>query len=66
MLLEPFLLNVLFLHGIRDELATWNLIEEVYSAMRPAALVEIEEANHAFKGGAGCYSTSCQLTRGMD
>jgi predicted alpha/beta-hydrolase family hydrolase len=42
---------MLFLQGTRDELATWNLIEEVCSSLRPATLVKIEGANHAFKAG---------------
>ena len=42
---------MLFLQGTKDELATWNLIEEVCSSLRPAKLVKIEGANHAFKAG---------------
>ncbi|HTE24972.1 alpha/beta hydrolase family protein [Flavitalea sp.] len=42
---------MLFLQGTRDELATWNLIEEVCASLRPATLMKIEGANHAFKAG---------------
>jgi predicted alpha/beta-hydrolase family hydrolase len=42
---------MLFLQGTRDELAIWNLIEEVCSSLPPATLVKIEGANHAFKAG---------------
>ncbi|MBC7935527.1 MAG: dienelactone hydrolase family protein [Rhizobacter sp.] len=42
---------MLFLQGTRDELALWNLIEEVCASLRPATLVKIEGANHAFKAG---------------
>ena len=42
---------MLFLQGTRDELATWNLIESVCSSLRPATLIKIEGANHAFKAG---------------
>jgi predicted alpha/beta-hydrolase family hydrolase len=42
---------MLFLQGTRDELATWNLMEEVCSSLRPATLIRIEGANHAFKAG---------------
>jgi predicted alpha/beta-hydrolase family hydrolase len=42
---------MLFLQGTRDELATWKLIESVCSSLRPATLIKIEGANHAFKAG---------------
>ena len=42
---------MLFLHGTKDELATWNLIESVCSSLKVATLVKIEGANHAFKAG---------------
>ena len=42
---------MLFLQGTRDELATWKLIESVCSSLRPATLIRIEGANHAFKAG---------------
>lgn len=40
---------MLFLQGTRDELAKWNLIEEVTSAMPLAKLVKFEGADHSFK-----------------
>jgi uncharacterized protein len=42
---------MLFLQGTRDELATYNLIEEVCASLSKATLVPIEGANHAFKAG---------------
>ncbi len=42
---------MLFLQGTKDELATWNLIEQVCSPLSLAMLVKIEGANHAFKAG---------------
>jgi predicted alpha/beta-hydrolase family hydrolase len=42
---------MLFLQGTRDELATWDLIEQVCSSLKPATLIRIEGANHAFKAG---------------
>ena len=42
---------MLFLQGTRDELATWKLIESVCSSLKPATLIKIEGANHAFKAG---------------
>ncbi len=42
---------MLFLQGTKDELATWNLIDAVCSPLKPATLVKIEGANHAFKAG---------------
>jgi len=42
---------MLFLQGSRDEFATWKLIESVCSSLKPASLVRIEGANHAFKAG---------------
>ncbi|RYY29574.1 MAG: alpha/beta hydrolase [Chitinophagaceae bacterium] len=42
---------MLFLQGTKDELAKWDLIEEVCSSLKPATLVKIEGANHAFKAG---------------
>src|SRR5687768_122366 len=38
--------SMLFLQGTRDELATWNLIEEVCTSLPPATLIKIEGANH--------------------
>ena len=42
---------MLFLHGTKDELATWDLIESVCASLPLATLVKIEGANHAFKAG---------------
>jgi predicted alpha/beta-hydrolase family hydrolase len=42
---------MLFLQGSKDELATWKLIESVCSSLKPAELIRIEGANHAFKAG---------------
>ncbi len=42
---------MLFLQGSKDELATWNLVETVCSALPEATLIKIEGANHAFKAG---------------
>lgn len=42
---------MLFLQGTRDELATWNLIENVCNSLPLASLVKIEGADHAFKAG---------------
>jgi len=42
---------MLFLQGTKDELATWNLIEPVCSALKKATLVKIEGADHSFKAG---------------
>ena len=49
--LKDVKIPMLFLQGTRDELATWNLIEEVCSSLKPATLIRIEGANHAFKAG---------------
>jgi len=43
--------NMLFLQGTKDELASWNLIESVCSSLPKASLVKIEGANHMFKAG---------------
>jgi len=42
---------MLFLQGTRDELARWDLIESVCSALPLATLVKIEGADHSFKAG---------------
>ena len=42
---------MLFLQGTKDELATWNLIEPVCSALKKATLIKIEGADHSFKAG---------------
>lgn len=49
--LKDVKIPMLFLQGSRDELATFNLIEEVCSSLSQATLVKIEGANHAFKAG---------------
>lgn len=43
--------NMLFLQGTKDELASWDLIESVCSSLPKARLVKIEGANHMFKAG---------------
>jgi len=42
---------MLFLQGTKDELATWDLIQPVCNALKRAALVKIEGADHSFKAG---------------
>jgi uncharacterized protein len=42
---------MLFLQGTKDELATWNLIENVCNSLKRATLVKIEGADHSFKAG---------------
>lgn len=42
---------MLFLQGTKDELATWDLIAPVCASLKPATLIKIEGANHAFKAG---------------
>jgi len=42
---------MLFLQGTRDELATFDLMQEVCAGLKLATLVPIENANHAFKAG---------------
>jgi predicted alpha/beta-hydrolase family hydrolase len=42
---------LLFLQGTRDELATFELIQTVTSALPTATLEKIEGADHAFKAG---------------
>ena len=43
--------KMLFLQGTRDELASWDLIQEVCASLPKATLVRIEGANHMFKAG---------------
>lgn len=43
--------NMLFLQGTKDELASWDLIESVCSSFPKARLVKIQGANHMFKAG---------------
>jgi len=40
---------MLFLQGTKDELAAWNLIEEVCDSLKRATLIKIDGANHSFK-----------------
>jgi hypothetical protein len=42
---------MLFLQGTRDELAEWNLIEEVTRKLPLSSLLKLDGANHAFKKG---------------
>jgi predicted alpha/beta-hydrolase family hydrolase len=42
---------MLFLQGSRDELAHWDLIEQVCGTLKNATLKRIEGADHAFKAG---------------
>lgn len=42
---------MLFLQGSRDELAAWDLIEQVCGSLKKATLKRIEGADHAFKAG---------------
>jgi predicted alpha/beta-hydrolase family hydrolase len=43
--------KMLFLQGTKDELASWDLIQEVCASLPKATLVRIEGANHMFKAG---------------
>jgi uncharacterized protein len=43
--------RMLFLQGTKDELASWDLIQEVCASLPRATLVRIEGANHMFKAG---------------
>jgi uncharacterized protein len=49
--LKDVKIPMLFLQGTRDELAKWDLIESVCSALPLAKLVKIEGADHSFKAG---------------
>ena len=49
--LKDVQIPMLFLQGTRDELARWDLIESVCSALPLATLVKIEGADHSFKAG---------------
>src|SRR5260221_3401909 len=49
--LNDIKVNMLFLQGTKDELASWDLIESVCSSLPKARLVKIEGANHMFKAG---------------
>jgi predicted alpha/beta-hydrolase family hydrolase len=43
--------KMLFLQGTRDDLASWDLIQEVCASLSKATLIRIEGANHMFKAG---------------
>ena len=43
--------RMLFLQGTKDDLAVWDLIEQVCASLPKATLVKIEGANHMFKAG---------------
>jgi predicted alpha/beta-hydrolase family hydrolase len=43
--------KMLFLQGTKDDLASWDLIQEVCASLPKATLVRIEGANHMFKAG---------------
>lgn len=47
--LKNIKIPMLFLQGTRDELAHWELIEQVTSALPLATLVKLENADHSFK-----------------
>jgi predicted alpha/beta-hydrolase family hydrolase len=49
--LKAVKVKMLFLQGTKDELATWNLIEQVCASLPKATLIKIEGANHMFKAG---------------
>jgi predicted alpha/beta-hydrolase family hydrolase len=49
--LKDVKVNMLFIQGTKDDLATWSLIESVCSSLPKATLVKIEGANHMFKAG---------------
>lgn len=42
---------MLFLQGTKDELATWELIEQTCDSLKHATLIKIEGADHSFKAG---------------
>lgn len=49
--LKQVTVPMLFLQGTKDELATWELIEQVCASLPQATLVKIEKADHSFKAG---------------
>lgn len=49
--LKDVKVNMLFLQGTKDDLASWDLIESVCSSLPKARLVKLEGANHMFKAG---------------
>lgn len=42
---------MLFLQGTKDELAHWDLLEQVATSLPRATLIKFEGADHAFKKG---------------
>ena len=49
--LQKVQLPMLFLQGTKDQLAEWNLIEQVCTSLTNAKLVQLEGADHSFKKG---------------
>ena len=49
--LKSVVVSMLFLQGTRDELASYDLIDNVCTSLPLATLITIEGANHAFKAG---------------
>jgi predicted alpha/beta-hydrolase family hydrolase len=49
--LKDVKVNMLFLQGTKDDLASWDLIRSVCSSLPKARLVKIDGANHMFKAG---------------
>jgi uncharacterized protein len=49
--LKEISIPMLFLQGTKDDLARWELIEEVCSSLPNSTLVKIQGANHSFKAG---------------
>ncbi len=49
--LKEVKMDMLFLQGTKDDLATWGLIASVCASLPKASLLRIEGANHAFKAG---------------
>ncbi len=49
--LKKIKIPMLFLHGTRDALAEWKLIQKVCRSLKPATLAKIENADHSFKAG---------------
>jgi len=49
--LKDVKIPMLFLQGTKDELATWNLMEQITKELSLATLYKVEGANHAFKSG---------------
>src|SRR5882757_8960691 len=49
--LKDIKVDMLFLQGTKDDLASWDLIASVCASLPKASLVKIEGANHMFKAG---------------